>query len=421
MMKTLTRILLLVGGGLFLVALGGVAGVAADRFVISSYLPPSYVPAGAAPDFRLIAQAWNLIAQDYVDQAAASPVTLTYGAISGMVDALGDSGHSRFLTPAEVHAEQNFTSGAFEGIGAEVEMKDNHVVIAAPLSGSPAQKAGLEPGDIILKVDGVDVSGMSLTEVVGRVLGKAGTPVTLTILRPATGATRDVTIVRARIQVNSVSWRMLPGTLVAHLEISAFSQGSTRDLEQALGEIQKAGAKGIILDLRNDPGGLLEEATGVASQFLRSGNVLLEKDAKGKLTPVAVMPRGLDPNQPLVVLINGGTASAAEIVAGALQDAGRAPLVGQTTFGTGTVLQEFSLADGSAVLLATQEWLTPKGRVIWHKGIAPDQTVGLQQGQEPLTPEEEQGLSAAQLQTSGDTQLLQALLLLEQKLQAPSP
>jgi carboxyl-terminal processing protease len=254
--------------------------------------------------------------------------------------------------------------------------------------------------------------------VVGRVLGKAGTSVTLTLLRPATGVTQDFTIVRARIQVNNVSWHILPGTDVAHLEITAFSQGSTHDLEKALGEIQKAGAKGIILDLRNDPGGLLEEATGVASEFLVGGNVLLEKDAQGKLTPVAVHPRGLDPSQPLVVLINGGTASAAEIVAGALQDAGRAPLVGQTTFGTGTVLEEFSLADGSAVLLATQEWLTPKGRVIWHTGIAPDQTVGLPQGQEPLIPDEEEGLSSTQLQASGDTQLLDALQLLDQKLQA---
>lgn len=420
-MKKIYQILLLVGGGLFLVAVGIGGGIAGDRFLLSRYVPPSYVPAGSISDFRLMAQAWNLITQDYVDHGAADPQTLTYGAISGMVDALGDTGHSRFLSPAEVQAEQNFTAGSFEGIGAEVEMKDGHVVIATPLNGSPAQKAGLEPGDIILKVDGVDVSGQSLTQVVGRVLGKAGTSVTLTILRPATGVTQDVTIVRARIAVNNVSWHMLPGTAVAHLEISAFSQGSTRNLEQALIEIRAAGAKGIILDLRNDPGGILGEATGVASEFLSSGNVLLEKDAKGKLTPVPVEARGLDPSQPLVVVINAGTASAAEIVAGALQDAGRAALVGQTTFGTGTVLEPYPLADGSQVLLATQEWLTPKGRVIWHKGITPDLVVPLPQGQVPLIPESEQGLSSAGLQSSGDAQLLGALNLLDQKLQSPSP
>jgi len=420
-MKKTCQILLLLGGGLFLVAVGIAGGIAGDRFLLSRYVPPSSIPAGSISDFRLMAQAWNLIAQDYVDHGAADPQTLTYGAISGMVDALGDTGHSRFLSPAEVQAEENFTAGSFEGIGAEVEMKAGHVVIATPLNGSPAQKAGLEPGDIILKVDGVDVSGQSLTQVVGRVLGKAGTSVTLTILRPATGVTQDVTIVRARIAVNNVSWHMLPGTAVAHLEISAFSQGSTHNLEQALSEIRAAGAKGIILDLRNDPGGILGEATGVASEFLSSGNVLLEKDAKGKLTPVPVEARGLDPSQPLVVVINAGTASAAEIVAGALQDAGRAALVGQTTFGTGTVLEAYPLADGSEVLLATQEWLTPKGRVIWHTGITPDLVVPLPQGQVPLTPESEQGLTSPGLQSSGDAQLLGALNLLDQKLQSPSP
>ncbi|MGA2110746.1 MAG: S41 family peptidase [Anaerolineales bacterium] len=419
-MKRGYQVLLFVGGGLFLVALGVVAGVAGDRFLASSYSPPSYVPAGAASDFRLMAQAWNLIAQDYVDHAVEDPRTLTYGAISGMVDALGDTGHSRFLSPSEVHSEQTFTSGTFEGIGAEVEMKDNQVVIAAPLNGSPAEKAGLQPGDIILKVDGVDVSGMSLTQVVNRILGKAGTSVTLTILRPATGVTQNVTIVRARIEVNNISWHMLPGTAVAHLDILAFSQGSTDNLAQALVAIQSAGAKGIILDLRDDPGGLLGEATGVASEFLPSGNVLLEKDAKGKLTPVPVSRRALDPNQPLVVLVNGETASAAEIVAGALQDAGRAALVGQTTYGTGTVLQEFPLADGSAVLLATQEWLTPKGRVIWHKGIQPNEIVTLPPSQQLLSPDGEQGLTPAELQSSGDTQLLDALKLLEQKLPSAS-
>jgi carboxyl-terminal processing protease len=171
---------------------------------------------------------------------------------------------------------------------------------------------------------------------------------------------------------------------------------------------------GIILDLRNNPGGLLGEAVSVASQFLKNGNVLLEKDAQGKTTPVAVQPHGPVTDLPMVVLINGGTANAAEILAGALQDAHRATVLGETTFGTGTVLTEFRLSDGSALLLATEEWLTPAGRVIWHHGISPDVITALPRDAIPLLPEPERGMTAAQLRASGDVQLLRALDLLSQ-------
>jgi carboxyl-terminal processing protease len=165
------------------------------------------------------------------------------------------------------------------------------------------------------------------------------------------------------------------------------------------------------LDLRNDPGGLLDEAIGVASQFLKQGNVLLEKDAQGHVTPVPVKPDGQATDVPTVVLINAGTASAAEIVAGALQDAGRATVLGETSFGTGTVLNEFHLSDGSALLLATQEWLTPNGRVIWHQGITPDVPVALPRNATPLLPEAERGMTPAEVQNSGDEELLKALEL----------
>jgi carboxyl-terminal processing protease len=179
-----------------------------------------------------------------------------------------------------------------------------------------------------------------------------------------------------------------------------------------LADIQQQGLTGLILDLRNDPGGLLEEAVGTASQFLKGGNVLLEKDAQGQTTPVAVQSGGVAPDIPMVVLVNSGTASAAEIVAGALQDAHRVTLVGETTFGTGTVLGEFRLSDGSALLLATEEWLTPSGRVIWHQGISPDVMVPLPLDVAPLHPRVERDMTPAQLQSSGDVQLLRALDLL---------
>jgi carboxyl-terminal processing protease len=399
---------------LLTLGLGLAGGVGLDRQVLDASLPPDTAPSDTAPDFQLMGEAWDLIQKDYVDRTAVQPQFLTYGAISGMVDALGDTGHSRFLSPEMVQQEREATQGQFEGIGAEVQMKDGHVVIVAPIDGSPAQKAGLRPGDIILKVDGVDITGLPLNQVVQRILGPAGTKVTLTILNPASGGTRDVTLVRARITIQNVTWARLPGTTIAHVRIAAFSQGVTKDLQKALTDIQQQGLTGVILDLRDDPGGLLDEAIGVASQFLKGGNVLLEKNAQGQTTPVPVQPGGMATDVPMVMLINAGTASAAEIVAGALQDAQRATLVGETTFGTGTVLSEFSLTDGSALLLATEEWLTPSGRVIWHKGIPPDDVVSLPPTVAPLFPEGEQGMTAAQVQNSEDKQLLKALDLLTQ-------
>lgn len=394
---------------LLTLSLGLAGGIGLDRQVLAASFPPDTIPPDATPEFRLMAEAWNEIQQVYVDRAAVQTQTLTYGAISGMVDALGDTGHSHFLTPEMVQQEHNLTQGQFEGIGAEVQMKDGHVVVVAPIDGSPAEQAGLRPGDIILKIGGDDISGLPLNQVVQRILGPAGTRVTLTILSPATGRTRDVSLKRARITLHNVTWQPLPGTTIAHVRITAFSQGVTQDLQKALMDIQQQGLTGVILDLRNDPGGLLDEAVGVTSQFLKSGNVLLEKDAQGHITPVPIKPEGVATDVPMVVLVNGGTASAAEIVGGALQDVHRATLVGETTFGTGTVLGEFRLSDGSALLLATEEWLTPNGRVIWHKGISPDVMVSLPPDVAPLFPEAEREMTPAQLQDSGDQQLLDAL------------
>jgi carboxyl-terminal processing protease len=367
-------------------------------------------------DYSLIREAWNTINRVYVDRSALNEQTLTYGAISGMVTALGDTGHSTFLTPEMVKSEHNFTQGEFEGIGALLEMKDGRPTIVAPFDGSPAQKAGVKPGDVILQVDGNDVSGQSLTQIVSQVSGPAGTQVTLTLQDPTSGTTREVTITRAKIQIHNVTWHMLPGTTLAHVRIAAFSSGATDDLKKALQEAEAQGATGIVLDLRNDPGGLLSEAVNVASQFLSSGNVMLEKDAQGNTKPLPVEKGGIATKIPLVVLINNGTASAAEIVSGALKDAGRATLIGETTFGTGTVLNEFPLSDGSAILLATEEWLTPNGTSFWHKGIQPDTQVSLPANASPVIPDQESGMSAQQLQDSQDTQLLKGIQTLQSEL-----
>ncbi len=398
----------------FLVALcltvGMGAGVIFDRLDLLADLPSD-----AVTDFRLMAEAWNTIQLYYVDRAAVRPQNMTYGAISGMVDALGDNGHSTFLTSEMVKQLGVVESGHLKGIGVEIRMKNRHVVIVAPIDNSPAQHAGLRSGEIIISVNGRDIIGLPLDQVVALVSGPVGTSVTLAILDPQTRRLRNVTIVRAAIEINNVTWHRLPGTEIADVRIASFNDGVADDLRKALGEIRQQRLRGLILDLRNNPGGVLDEAVVVASQFLTNGNVLLVKDANGKITPVPVQPGGLAPAVPLAVLINGGSASAAEIVAGALHDAHRAELIGETTFGTGTVLKEFPLTGGSALMLAVQEWLTPSGHSFWHKGITPELTVALPPDATPLIPAQERDLTAAGLQSSEDKQLLRALKWVEAK------
>jgi carboxyl-terminal processing protease len=398
--------------------LGWVAGAILGCQILGAFTPSDKIPADAAPNFRLMAQAWNTIQNAYVDRKAVNPQLLTYGAISGMVDSLGDTGHSRFLSPAMVQQERNLSRGLLEGIGAEVQMKNNQLVIVAPMDDSPAQRAGLQSGDIILKVNGEEIGGLPLEQAVGMILGPPGSTVNLTIFSPGTGRTLNLSIVRARITLHNVKYQRLPGTTAAHVRIASFSKGVGGDLRKALKSLQQEKLTGLILDLRNNPGGLLEEAVETASQFLDGGDVLLEKNAKGEVTPLGVRPGGLALAIPMVVLINGGTASAPEIVAGALKDAHRAPLVGEKTFGTGTVLSPFPLSDGSALLLAVEEWLTPAGQVIWHKGISPDITVLLPPEVRPLFPEAEKEMTAAELRQSKDTQLLRALDLLNRPVRA---
>ncbi len=371
-------------------------------------------------DFRLISQAAGLVQRYYVDRDAVQSRAMTYGAISGMMNSLGDTGHSRFLSPQMVVEMDELERSKFQGIGAEVQLRAGHVVIVVPMDGSPAQRAGLKAGDIILKVNGQDISGWPLDKVVGQISGPAGTTVTLTVLTPVSDQTRQVTLTRATINIHNVTWQTLPGTKIVHLRVAAMDSSVTNDLRRALAEIKMEKPAAIVLDLRNNPGGLLGQAVEVASQFLKGGNVLLVKNARGQEKPVATQTGGEATRIPLVVLINGGTASGAEIVAGALQDAHRAQLVGDATFGTGTVLKEFKLMDGSALLLAIEEWLTPSGNVIWHKGITPNIVVSLSAGVLPLFPDAEHSMTAAQLQQSHDAQLLRAMDLLAQGEASPA-
>jgi carboxyl-terminal processing protease len=408
---------------------GFVAGVVVDR---KAFMPITGTFPGTAKgtgngtqsattdtlNTNLINEAFKAIEENYADRDTLKKTDMTYGAISGMVDSLGDTGHSRFLSPDMVESEKRSIEGEFEGIGALLNVNaEGNPVILAPMDGSPAQKAGLLPGDVIMAVNGEDVSHASLSEVVRRVLGPAGTKVTLTILTPETDTLRDVTITRAKIVVKNVTWQMLPGTNVAHVRIASYSQNVSKDLKNALEEAKSQGAKGILLDLRNNPGGLLNEATEVIGQFIKDGTALKVKDAQGTVRAIPAGRDGVATDIPMVVLINKGSASAAEITAGAIQDYKRAQLVGETTFGTGTVLNQFRLSDGSALLLATELWLTPNERVIWHQGIKPDVEEKLAASIPPSLPESERTLTVDGLANLKDMQLKKGLDLLLKQIQ----
>jgi carboxyl-terminal processing protease len=303
-------------------------------------------------------------------------------------------------------------SGSFTGIGAEIGLRNNLPVVVAPIDGGPALAAGIKAGDILMRIDGKDITTLELSAIVQKVRGPAGTRITLTILRPADNKSYDFTIMRQTIDMPAARWALIPGTQVALIRLSEFSQNADRDITAALQGAQTVGAKGLIVDVRNDPGGLLDQAVKVTSRFLKSGNVLLEADAHDRRTVFPVQPGGQATTIPLVVLVNSGTASAAEIFAGAIQDYERGQVVGETTFGTGTVLEPFELDDGSELLLGVKQWLTPNGRLIRKQGIKPDIEIKLPIGTELLSPDKIKGLTLAQIMAGTDIQLQKALQLL---------
>lgn len=355
---------------------------------------------------------WQLAREEYVDPQAAVPDKMIDGAIEGMLDSLGDSGHTRYLSPDTARAEREELSGKFEGIGAYIDVKDGQPLIVQPMEGSPAEQAGLRPNDVILKVDGAEVHGISVAELRSKVRGPKDTTVTLTVQHVGESTPVDVTITRAEIKTPSVTWRMLPNK-VALLHLNQFAERSGDEIKQALTDARAQGATALVLDLRNNPGGYVNELVSVASQFLPNNTtVLIEQDREGSQTPYKTTEGGVATDLPMVVLINNNSASSAEILAGALQNADRARLVGEPTFGTATVLRTFNLNDGAQVRIGTAQWLTPKGEVVRGKGIQPDEVVALAPEAVPLTPANAAKLDAQALLSSDDVQLVRALEVL---------
>ena len=362
----------------------------------SFYLGRSQSPASLGEEDReslaLYAEALDTVRDDYVDQQALDPEKQTYGAIEGMLDTLGDEGHTRFLTPEERTQNEEGLSGTYVGIGVQLEAEGDEVVVATPIQDSPADRAGIRSGDVLIAVNGESVRGEDISEIVERVKGPEGTAVRLTVLRGE--EERKFDLERAEIQSPVVSWTMIGDTDVAHVFLSSFSNESAGELRGAFEEARSAGARRFVLDLRNNPGGRLDQAVEMAGYFLEPGSVAyVRKEASDGREEVEVEGEPGLTDAPLAVLINEGSASSSEILAGALRDNGRAIVIGETTFGTGTVLSEFVLRDGSSILLGVAEWLTPKGDFIRETGIAPDVEVKLGEGAEPLAPQEVRNLS----------------------------
>lgn len=321
-------------------------------------------------EFKVFWEAWQFIEQEFYGDIP-SEQERTYGAVRGMVNSFGDQ-HTAFIDPTRAAVMQEDVRGSFEGIGATVRLDDaGRLVIAEPLIGRPAAAAGLQRGDIVLQVDGQSLQGLNIFEAVALIRGPAGTTVTLLILRDGIDQPFEVPIVRAEIEIEVVESDLLEDN-VGYVHLSDFSSGASAKLKNAIDDLFDQGADRIILDLRDNPGGLLSESVAVSSLFLDEGSVLIERLKGGREQIYRAQGPHLSPQAPMVILINRGSASASEIVAGALKDHDRAVIIGEQSFGKGTVQLPHTLSDGSELRVTIAEWLTPDGRQINTEGIVPD-------------------------------------------------
>ena len=370
----------------------------------------------ATGDQRLIIQAWNDIDQNFVVTGSIDHKKMAYSAIQAMVDSLGDTGHSRFETPDQLKTEQNqLTNAPTVGIGVYLSGGGSQPLrIDAIIPNSPASHSTLQPGDLIVAVDGASIRGKTFDEAHTLIAGKEGTNVTLTIIRPSVSptATSDVVITRGKFVSPTVASFIIPGENIDDIVLYQFSQDADSQIAKAIKAAQSAHVKGVILDLRGDPGGLLDQAVSVTSEFITSGKtVLIERSRDGSQKQTSTCGCAAD-QLPLVILVDNNTASAAEITAGSIAiNRPNVHVVGQTTFGTGTILTEFMLSDGSALWLGASEWLLPNGQSVYHKGFTPDQQVVLPTNAVPFSPlvGSQEHYTQQQVLNSGDTQLVQAI------------
>ena len=327
---------------------------------------------------KVFTEILSLVQSNYVDEVKSRE--LIYGAVKGMLDTLDP--HTAFMTPEAFKEMQVETSGSFGGLGIEITVKDRMLTVVAPIDGTPADRAGIQPGDRIVKIEGQLTKDLTLMDAVRKLRGPKGSKVTIGILREGILEPFEVTLVRETIEVRSVRSKDL-GDGIFYVRLSSFQERTAKDLDKALEQAQKAVATALILDLRNDPGGLLNQAVAVSDIFLDKDQLIVYTQGRLKnqdLRFTAEHSTGY-PKWPMVVLVNGGSASASEIVAGALQDWKRAVILGTKTFGKGSVQTVIPLSDGSGLRLTTAKYFTPRGRSIHGIGITPDIVV------EPVKPE----------------------------------
>ncbi|PIZ10251.1 hypothetical protein COY54_01775 [Candidatus Falkowbacteria bacterium CG_4_10_14_0_8_um_filter_41_36] len=349
-------------------------------------------------DFNLYWKVWNTLKDNYVDKSKLDDQTLFYGALKGLVAAVGDP-YTFFMDPKESQQYADDLAGTFEGIGAELGLKNEIITIISPLADMPAAKAGLKAGDQIFAINGTSTINMTVNEAVRQIRGPKDTAVTLTIFRQGEKDTKDYTITRGVIFVKSIKTEMRSDGLYL-ISISAFNDDTWGLFQEAVNDIGVKKPKGIILDLRNNPGGYLDTAVDMSSEWVESGPVVIEKFSETKQNKYLTTGSTKLKDIPTVVLINEGSASASEIVAGALQDTKKATIVGEKSFGKGSIQSLIDLEDGSSIKITIAKWLTPKGTSINDQGITPDQEVIM---------------TAADVKAEKDPQLQKALDILNNK------
>ena len=346
-----------------------------DSVVLREIIEPAE-PVEAPPDvpetLEVVWEVWKLLTREHIDRGDFDSAAFAEGAIRGMLAALADP-HTNYVRPEAFNIENDDLLGKFEGIGANVSMRrDGRLIIVAPLRGSPAGAAGIRPGDVVLEVDGVDIQGLSLLEAVSRIRGPRGSTVLLLVLHLGQIDPVEISVIRDVIPLTSVLLRSAPGDRIAHIRLTTFYADTAEELSDTIKEAVADGAEGLILDVRDNPGGLLQSVVDVVSQFVEDGLVLYEIDGSGRRTNWKVRSGGVALEIPMVLLTNEFSASASEILAGALQDHGRATVIGATTFGKGSVNMLKRLSNGGGLYLTFARWYTPAGRLIHGNGVEPD-------------------------------------------------
>lgn len=348
--------------------------------VIAGDPPPEVTEQTDAVDFGLFWEAWNVIQDNYYDGPVAAEA-LREGAIRGLAGATDDP-YTRYHDPEQARRSSISLSGSYVGVGVRVEVRDDLPFITQPLPRSPAEAAGIGSNEYVLAVDGVSTKGTTLSDFGRLVRGERGTPVTLTLRRQGDTIERDVTIVRDRIVVQSVSTRVIDD--VGYLRIANFSSRTSGEIRRALSGFQTVGVERLVIDLRNNPGGLLEASVSVTSRFLPEGELILRRESRNDPTHVYNAVSGFrDLRTPMVVLVNSGSASGSEVFAGALQAHGRATLIGEQTHGKGSVQELHKLSDGSVMRVTTGIWITPAGVALAGRGsgLTPDVEIDMAESQ----------------------------------------